>query len=872
MFKKKTNIPPFFASKLLEKILVKSIRYGGIGDFSEMFVKITEKSGRITALGWYWLQILRMLPSYLVDKIYWNIAMLNNYFIIAFRNLKRQKGFSFINISGLSIGIASSILVLMYVMDEFSYDTFHEKANRVFRIQRDITFKSGFRIHSKNTPTILNSFLKDVSPEIEDGTRICLFNGTILNSGENVFNENRCFGADEGFFNVFSFKVIRGDLKSMLSEPNSIVLTKSAAEKYYHNIDPMNKILNVNVQGTDYQLKVTGLTENVPDNSHFKYDFLISLKTFDFYHRNTWNQNSVTSYILLRPGVNINDMQTKLGEILRKHAYDGKESGWIWSLNNIRDIHLHSDLASGVEANGNILIVYSLSFIAVFIVVIACINYMNLSTAKSMCRIKEVGVRKVLGSKRIQIARQFVVESLVICLASFIISIVLVKIMLPYFNNFTGKELGINIFSNFQFSIILVLVLIGVVVLSSIYPAIFMSSFKSISVLKNQGFSGKTKGSAFLRNGLVVFQFSISIFLIISTLVVYMQLNYIRNKDLGFNKEQVLIVNNVDKLENETEIFRESVMSIQGVENAAGSAFLPGAGFVNLGIAISGMKFKDYNMTVDINAVDPEMFETLKMKLVQGRFLSREFYPDTASIVINEETVKYFNLENPIGKEIQMSRNKRFTIVGVLQNIHYESLRENVKCMAIRSFGEGFFFEKPKMLFVRVHGANFKNTIDSIKSSWDKLSGGLEFEYTFLDEEFDKIYKTDSQLGDITGTFSLLAILISCLGLFGLSAYMAEQRIKEIGIRKVLGASTNNIIKLMTGDLTKLVIIANMIAWPTAWYIMKNWLSGFAYRIDPGLGIFVISGIIALLIGAFSVGFQTIKAAVSNPADSLKYE
>ena len=799
--------------------------------------------------------------------------MLNNAVKITFRLIKRHKGFSFINIVGLSVGIACSILVLMYVGDELSFDKFHKKADRIYRIQADASGRGDFRIHQLGTPAILSQTLLDNYPKVEEVTRLTDFDESIVRTDKRSFKESRVFAAEPSFFRIFSFSLLEGSPETALAEPNKVVITQSAARKYFGNSDPMNQRLQIDLDGDVISCAVTGVTDDVPQNSHFRFDFLVSLETFEWSRWTDWFRNNHTTYLLLKEGVSQIEAENNLTEILDTYAFAGEAHSWKWTLTPLTGIHLHSDLSTGLEPNGSSTYVVIFAVIAILILLIACINFTNLSTARSARRAKEVAIRKVVGSEQKQLIQQFLGESILFSCLSLILALVLIHIFLPYYQTLIGRSLTIPLLTNIWIlpALIGLAVLVGII--AGFYPAFFLSSFLPMHVFRTPLLKGKQRRTLRLRSGLVIFQFSMSILLIIGTITMFKQIEYIRNARLGFDREHVVIVHNADKLGEGSKVLKDNLRQISGIEQVSSAGNIPGTRFSNIGImAIPGIDGSDLNMTLDISSCDHNFLDTLKMDMAEGRFFRTDFPADNSAIVINEETVRYFGLEDPLGKTIKFPFNDHeYVIIGILRDIHYESLHNSVNRMGFILPGS-LFSDHDRYVFSRIRSSDVSGTLANIKKTWRSLSHGIPFEFSFLDENLDRAYSHEIRTGKIVGLFSSLAILISCLGIFGLAAFMAEQRTKEIGIRKVMGAKLSDIILLMSRETMKWVLIANVIVWPLGFLMMRRWLQNFAYRIDMGLDVFLLAGGIALGTALLTISFQFLKAARSNPIDSLRYE
>ena len=810
--------------------------------------------------------------------------MISNYIKIAFRNLVRFKAYSAINITGLAIGMACCILILLYVYDEMSYDRFNENSNRIYRIVVDGALGENSFKAAVTAPPLRNALLQDY-PEVEAATRIRNFGFPVLRYEDKVFSEEKFYWVDSTFFDVFTLNFIKGDPKTALTQPLSVVLTQKMAKKYFGNENPMGKILNMDNR-RDY--KVTGVVKEFPENSHFHFDFLGSMSSYDFVDQQGWLNNSFYTYLLLSKDFPAKQFEAKLPALVQKYVdpvierflnvpmAELKKRGakYQYVLQPITEIHLHSNLDAEIEPNGDIAYVYIFSLIAFGILLIACINFTNLATARSTNRLKEIGVRKTLGSSRQQLIKQFLTESILMTFIAVIISLIILEIALPSFSDLVGKQLSINYLES-VFSIpLLILFILLVGTIAGAYPALYLSSFNPVRVLKKE--AGNSGRNPWLRNSLVVVQFAVSIFLFIGTIIVYNQLDYISNKKLGFNKDQVVVVKKTDdiaiKRPHNIESFVNDLKSIPGVIDASNSNHIFGEDFGNTPYKIFGT---NDNHIMNIMFADYDFASVYGIRMAQGRFYSREYGTDTTAIVINETAAKDFGIaDDPIGKQIVHAHSNDeeadvYTVIGVMKDFNYQSLHQKIQPMIIHLFNSRGF---GRNVSVKLSPNNMKKELSEINDVWHKYAGNQAFEYIFFDEDFEKAYAAEERTGVIVSVFSVLAILIACLGLLGLAAFTTEQRTKEVGIRKILGASVPGIVVLLLKDFAKWVLISNIIAWPIAYFALSKWLEDFAYRVNISFWTFVLASVIAILIAIFTVSYQSIKAAVANPVKSLRYE
>ncbi|PWT98469.1 MAG: cell division protein FtsX [Bacteroidetes bacterium] len=809
--------------------------------------------------------------------------MLKNYLKTAIRNLWKNKGFSALNILGLSIGLATCLLITFYVIDELSFDRFNKKAERIYRVDADIQFGGNHFILAV-APEPLGPTLKREFPQVEQAARMRPYGSMLVRKGNVNLNEDKVVYADSTLFDVFTLPMIEGDPQTALKDPNSVVITETIAKKYFDRAT--NVVGKTLIKNDSINLKVTGVLKDIPKQSHFNFDFFIAMNgAIESWEIGNWLSNNHSTYIVLKPDANIKFITEQINVMLEKYVApqamqlmqvnmeDFKKSGNHdnLSLTPLTDIHLQSNKTAELGANSSIQYVYIFSAIAIFILLIACVNFMNLSTARSSNRAKEVGVRKVLGSLKNNLISQFLTESTFLCFVSMIIGLLIAWALLPYFNQVSGKHIEMALLSRPWIVLGLIALVIVVGLLAGSYPAFVLSSFQPIVVLKGKlaaGFKNK-----WLRGGLVVFQFFISIVLIIGTIIIYTQLNYIRNKDLGFNREQVLVIKGTSALGNQARAFKDDVLKINGVQSGTMTGFLPTSGWrtdnplfpdasLNQKTAVSAQNWR----------VDEDYIPTLGMKMSKGRNFSKEFQTDSTAVILNESAAKLFGFTDPINKSVYTLTNfpapgsKQFHVVGVVKDFNFNSLREQVSPLVL------FLSQENGSMAFRLNTANITGIISKIESDWTRMAPSQPFSYSFMDDDFNNIYNSEQRIGKIFVSFAILAIFIACLGLFGLVTYAAEQRRREIGIRKVLGASVGNIIGMLSKDFLWLVLISAIIAFPIAWWSMNKWLQDFAYRIHISWWIFVFAAILAMLIACITVGFQAFKAAISNPVKSLRTE
>jgi putative ABC transport system permease protein len=796
-----------------------------------------------------------------------------NYLKIALRNLKKHKGYSFINIAGFAISMACCVLIILYIYSELNYDRYHENADRIYRLGTN--FDVG-KMHAKAAvsnhpigPTLSRDY-----PEVLNAARIRPYMPrTLVEYKEKQFFEDKIFYADNSVFDVFSFPMIRGDRKSALATAYSLVITEDAAKKYFVGEDPIGKTLRFN---DDSDFTVTGIIKNAPLNSHFTFDMLCSFETLyqdNPEQREKWmgDFNNYT-YLLLRDGYDFRELEQKFPQLIDKHMgrilklLGGKLEFFLQPLTSI---HLHSNLEGEISGNSDIAYVYIFAAIALFILLIACINFVNLSTARSAQRAKEVGMRKVLGSYRSQLIKQFLSESITYSFLAFFIALTLVQLALPLFRSLSGTPLS------FQFAEIFWLLpyLIGFVFLIGLiagsYPAFFLSAFRPVRVLKGHSKAG-TANSRF-RSVLVVVQFAISIILIVGTGVIVNQLHYMREKRLGFDKEHVVVLPiREGSIIKSIESVKEELKGYSGVVSVAASSGIPGHGASRHNAFLpEGFELNESQMIGAIS-IDEDFIPTLDMEVIAGRNFSPEFVTDNnRSALINETAAREFGWDDPVGKTITELTGNGITktVIGVVRDFHIESLRKKIEPLYIENEPSAF-----SCISIRIRPRNISGTMDFLRKKWKEFDSSGTFDYAFLDESFDSQYRAEERLSTIFSYFTLFAVFIACLGLFGLASFTAEQRTKEIGIRKVLGASVGDIVILLSKEFTKWVLLANIIAWPVAYYAMNKWLQDFAYRVNMGIWIFILAGVLAVTVALLTVSYQAIKSALSNPVETLRYE
>ncbi|MEO3408470.1 ABC transporter permease [Mucilaginibacter sp. CAU 1740] len=808
--------------------------------------------------------------------------MIKNYLRSAFRNIARHKFISFINIFGLTIGLTCCLLILTYIVKELSYDKFNHNAPNIYRVSRSFNTGDGVvNLHLGAVAPPFGPLLKNEFPDIKMVTRLFPNGDVVLRYKEKLFSETGSYFADENFFKFFDIQTIAGDPKTSLNEPYTVMMTEDMARKYFGNEDPINKEIRLD---NTANFKVTGIFKPFPANSQMHPQMLISFNTLNddkIYGRNAlqtnWGNNSFFTYLMMPDNYNMDRIVSQFPAFIDKYMrFPGQAANFKQSkftqlhIQKFLDIHLHSHLDDEVEQNGDITRVYIFSAIALFILLIACINYMNLSTARSTLRAKEIGIRKVIGAQQQEIITQFLSESVLVTYFSLVLALILTWALLPLINRFS--ELGLSIDSLYHPMILTSVLLLPLVIglISGIYPAIFMSSFKPIKVLK--GILKVGSGNISFRKVLVVVQFSISIILIVATTIVFQQLRYIQTKSLGFNKDHLLTIPGIPA--NQFEAFKADILRDPMIKDVGRSSRIPSGRLLDDQGASVFDGDKALPVKADIKCINTDygFIPTYGIKLAAGRNFSRDFATDSNNFVINTTTVKVLGWKTPesaIGRDMSYGSRKG-KVIGVVNDFHFESLHQNIVplLMEMPPFDNNNYGK----VSIKISGSNTNAALATIEQTWKKYQPETPFRYTFLDERFQRLYNAEQQQSHLFTIFSCLAIFIACLGLFGLSAFTISQRVKEIGVRKVLGASIPQIVTELSKDFLKLVIVAAIIALPIAWYAMSKWLLDFAFRVSIQWWVFVMAGVIALIIAFATISFQSIKAALANPVKSLRSE
>lgn len=810
------------------------------------------------------------------EQIFATTIMIRNYFKIAWRNLLKHKTNNFLNIAGLALGVACCLLISFYVTEELSYDKGFKDSDSIYRITRE-NFGDNAKHWAATAPPLASS-IKEYLPEVSEVTRLSYVNTRVLSSSDKKFEEKDGYYADANFLSVFGMKLEHGDTGKALADVNTIVLTTPMAKKYFGDKEPIGQMIKMVHGGDEILLRVTGVFEPVPFNTHFKFDYLVSMPTMnnvvgDAMNSKTWS--GFYTYVKVREDASLKAMEAKVPSFLLKfYADQGKSEKQILAdgtihFQPISDIHLHSKLEKEMTPNGDIRYVYIFSFTALLILFIACINFINLSTVQALKRIKEIGVRKTIGASRKGLIGQFLSETILQTLISVILAIVLFWIALPYYQLITGKVVVFQqIFSPF-YMLLLGGMTVVVGLLSGLYPAYFASGFEPVAALKGKKNSDLSVG--ILRKGLITLQFAVSVFLIASTIIIYQQMKLFSNTNLGFDKEQVIAVKLLGDLQykaaSNPDLMKEELLKNPAILNAALTSRLPGERLGTDDFDLNDKSLAITNTDIRVMWADENYLSTLGINITQGRnFIKNDLKSGSMTFIVNESAVKKLNLQSPVGQKASM-QGAPGTIVGVVNDFNFASLHQSVEPLVIL-----YDPTQSGYLLVKTKGSNVPNVLSFLKSKIGAVSPSSLFNYSFLDDNLDALYASESRTATILNVFTAFAILISCLGLFGLSSYTAKLRFKEIGIRKVLGASEGSLISLLTKDFLILVVIALFIGSPLCWWIMQSWLQGFAYRVEIQWWVFLLAGITAIMVAFITVSFQATKAALMNPVKSLGAE
>lgn len=801
--------------------------------------------------------------------------MLKNFLLVAIRNILKKKFYAFINVLGLSIGITVSIFILVYILDEVSYDTFHSNSEQIYRVNLNASL-AGQELSGTYTPPPMAAALRNEIPEIMHAMRMWEWNNTVVKYEDISFTEDKLYHADSSFFDIFSYQLIQGDPGTALDEPNSVLLSQNLANKLFNQEPALGKIITI---GNDNKaFKVTGVLENPPSNSHLQYNLVTSFHSFDFSKSEVWLNNSLQTYFTTVNNANLDNIQAQLDNFIIKYigpeiqqfmgvdlqAFKEQNGNYGFDFIPVTDIHLKSVYQGEYEPVSDIKYIYILSAIGLFIIIIAAINFMNLATARSAGRAKEVGMRKTFGAVNNQLIGQFMLESLIYTLMAVILAIVAVIVLLPQFNLLSGKNITYLSLLDSQIILGVVLIIVVVALLAGSYPALYLTSFNIAAVTKGKVASGMKSGN--IRGALVIVQFTISIILLICTAIVFQQLQYTQNKNLGFQKENVIVIYNASRVGDNREALKQSLLNMNDVVTASyANHVIPGTNNTTV-FRRPGVE-KDH--LISTYWADYEHTEAMGFEMLYGRYFSRDFASDSNAVVINEATAREMGWQDPVNEEMwsfNEENPRMLNVIGVLKDFNFESLRDNIRPLIIRLTAQS------TNLLIRFKSENPQQAIGLIAAEWKKFAPNEPFDFEFLDQKFDALYRSEQRMGSLFTTFTIMAIVIACLGLLGLSAFTAEQKTKEIGIRKSLGATDLNIITLLNKEFSKFVVIAFLVALLPSYYFVNQWLSGFAYRIDINLLVFILSGVVTFFVALITVSFQAFKASKLNPTEALRHE
>ncbi len=852
------------------------------GDLEELYNDRVRNGSRLKANLMYFYETLLCFQPYAIKKNHGqtnsSIGMLKNFYFTAIRNLVKRKSYFLINILGLSIGIASFILISLYVINEMSYDRFHQNHENTYRINS----KSASKAYTRDRATVpppMAKVLLDNYPEVEKVTRLTRGEEGFIELGDKKFNEGGILFVDSSFLQVFDFKLLKGDPKMALVNPRSIVLSESYARKYFGDANPMGREITVEKDTAFYI--VTGISEDVPANSHLQFNILASLSTHDKWSTNEWITEGLHTYIIMKENTSIKALQAKLDEIAYKHLFPEIESysgltmaEWQEAGNNagyypisLKDIHLRSSSTDELEVKGNISYMYVYALIGIIILFMAIFNFVNMAIAQSSSRAREVGVRKVMGSTKKSLVFQYVLESIIVSFASTLLAIIIVLFVMPYFTALVGKNLEFGLTSSY-IGIVLVFCLATFTgILAGFYPALVLSAFQPVDVLK--GTFSKGGKSGLLQNFLVTIQFAASIFIIIGTIIIHGQIEFMLNKNLGFDKDQVLIIKRPDGLNRNLEVFKNDLLKNPNVRSVVNSQAIPGKHY---GIRSYRKKDDPSAYVFKNNQIGFDYGELMNLELVSGRFFSKEYRSDSNALIINEEAASVLGFEDAVGQTLfsPWRREGEFMkIIGVVKNFNFESLHKNIEPISLElapNNMRGYISVKMS------NGQSVNEVVNYVENTWSKYSPNQPFQYFFFDEEYETLYKSEFRTKQVFIVFAALSIFIACLGLIGLIAYMTSIRKKEIGIRKVLGASTHTLVNLLSNQILRLIMIGTIVSWPIAYLASDYWLRNFADRLTVTPWLYLIPTFFVILIISLAVSFQTIKASRSNPIDSLRQE
>ncbi len=864
MIKKRTPTYPWLASRILEKIVIESIRDGVVGDFNEHYVWICENKGHFIAWMWVWLQILQLAPQYIQYATGGRMALLITYFKLTFRNIRKKKVLSTINIFGLAMGMACCIAIFLFVQQELSYDGFHENGNRIYRLLNTLKLSIGDKEYAK-TSSRIGPLLKSDFPEIEDFTRFTPVGKKVIDHDEKKFSKE-LYVADPQFFEIFTFPLMKGDPHTALVNPSSLVISLRLANELFGETDPFGK--TVLVDGEQH-LKITGVMEDIPENSHLQFDMVAPLSFLKhIYGEEQYNEGSYLAslYLLFKENIQPGPLQAKLPNFVNANFSERYAGAHDFYLQDLKSIHLKPGYLLEISKTSDKKYIYYFSIIACFMLIIACVNFINFMLADSINRSKEVGIRKTAGAGRMSLVRQFMMESMLMVSISVLLAIMVVSISIPFINDLFQLNLRLDFFQNPSVTFYLLALTIFVGILASSYPAFVISAHKPMKAMKDSG--NPLTGNHLLKKVFVVIQFTVSLIFIVYTIVVSNQMRFIKNKDLYF-KPNDLIYFPLDDLKGNAAALKQELLNNPNIMNVTTTEFSLGRS-LEMPFTFTAVR-NDQSMDLDINILNagPDFFRTLNVPILRGREFSSTRKADIENtVVINESAANMFGWDDPIGKQIVHNMfEQNLTIIGVVPDFHVESLRKKIQPYVFY-YHPGACYE----MMVKIDPHNVSETIDFIQQKWLQFLPGKIFTYEFADKKIGDAYQDDDHIGTIFSYASMLAILIASLGLFGLVFFSVEKRTKEIGVRKTLGASVPNIILLIVKEYFSIMVISTVIALPIAYFVSTRWLQSYAYKINPGIGVLCFSTGIVFTIALLTVSYGSLKAALANPAEALKYE
>jgi putative ABC transport system permease protein len=876
MTEKKRYKSPAIPRILLKLMSVYYEKHSIIEDFEETFAEIMKSEGRFKAKCWYWDNVLKSSVQYLKHFVSWRFIMFKNHLKIAYRNFVRHKLYSFINVFGLAIGLSICMIISLWVLRELSYDRFHENADRIYRVEREL-FRDNLYSRWPITGGRYKQALIDDYPEIVNAVRLWRREFAIKDH-KNAVHRQEMFAADNSVFEMFDFHLEDGNEQSALSDPMTVVLTRENAVKYFGTGDAIGKSLTLEWQGEQTDFKVTGILDEVPENSHIHFDMLLSITSYKEEPYTDWRSNYLYTYVQVQENTSKQDLEEKLKAFVTQRLepeygdllFQGRSIHEVLKMHlfPIRDIHLYPSANWEVEPGGNISSVYIFSCIAVLILIIACMNFVNLSTARASKRAKEVSLRKTVGAEKHQLRGQFIQESVLMAFVSLVLALMMSSLFIQAYNGIFAENLSLSAFLQLKYMIILAGATFMVGVLAGLYPAFYLTKFEPVKVMKGGPLSGRGK-SVFRRN-MVIIQFSISIILIVAVFTVYKQMRYIQTRSLGFDKENVLIIPvRSQKIAQNYESFRNELIRNSQIVTASASSEVPADSHYSNSYV--NPPESDEPISMILFSSDHDYVETYRLEVLAGRAFSRDFSTDTeGTIILNESAAQRIGWtpEEAVGKTLVGGYSEsEVQVVGVIKNFHFKSLRREVEPMALFLYPDYI-----REISVRIMPGDVGRVLNFIQKTWETSFPGEQFEYSFLDNRINQLYDSEKKMQDLFVIFSALSILVGCLGLLGLVSFTAELKTKEIGIRKVLGASTSSVIVLLSKEFIKWILLANVVAWPLAWFIMNKWLQNFAYKTNMGWIVFLLAGLVTISIAIFTFIFQTVRTASAKPVNSIRYE